>query len=377
VKKRKQTAALLTRPGGPAARSPNAWVRFWFGAVDPAGLHALRILAGLLFLAWLLSFAGQQQAMFGLGGWFDRQAYLEMGRLPGGPPQPLGWSVLYLTGDRSWMLTAIYLSALAVFVLFTLGLFVRVTGILCWVAVVSFTTSLVIETAADYWLAMLAFYLMIGYLFLGKSQRQQSPVWRCLPASLRCSPAESNGEERGRETSVAANVALRLLQVHVALLLFTSGLHKLQFGDWWSGTAFWYPLHPPLETSLEELRAHIGDQAPWLTFLGVAAYATLAWQLAFPFFAWKRAWRPLLLLGGVLGWIGFAMVYGIPFAGPILLVACASYLSGEEWQSLFTLFGKIPGLRRPVAGPFGSAAHPWLGKPKHDAVRGGLERGNR
>jgi len=45
------------------------WVRFWFAAVDPVGLHCIRLLAGLLFVCWLLSFAGHQQALFGLNGW--------------------------------------------------------------------------------------------------------------------------------------------------------------------------------------------------------------------------------------------------------------------------------------------------------------------
>ena len=48
-----------------------AWERFWFSAVDPVGLHAVRLLAGLLFLVWLLSFAGHERAFFGLDGWFD------------------------------------------------------------------------------------------------------------------------------------------------------------------------------------------------------------------------------------------------------------------------------------------------------------------
>src|SRR5207253_5870469 len=95
----------------------------------------------------------------------------------------------------------------------------------------------------------------------------------------------------GERGSVAANLALRLLQVHFAIVMVSSGLHKLQFGEWWSGAAFWYPLHPPFETTAEKARESVSNPTTYLTYLSVAAYATLAWQLAFPVFAWRPRWR--------------------------------------------------------------------------------------
>src|SRR5262249_20889458 len=82
-------------PAAPETGLVGAWVNFWFAAVDPVGLHALRALAGLLFLFWLLPFAGDHQALFGLGGWFDATAYREASRLGDLPPHMFGWSVLY------------------------------------------------------------------------------------------------------------------------------------------------------------------------------------------------------------------------------------------------------------------------------------------
>ena len=60
------------------------WSRFWFLPIDPIGLHGLRTFAGLLVLAWLLGFAGRHDALFGLEGWFDLQAYRESGSLGNG-----------------------------------------------------------------------------------------------------------------------------------------------------------------------------------------------------------------------------------------------------------------------------------------------------
>jgi hypothetical protein len=113
----------------------------------------------------------------------------------------------------------------------------------------------------------------------------------------------------------------------------TSGLHKLQFGDWWSGAALFYPLHTPFEMSAERLRALAQNRDLLLFFLSVAQYAMLAWQLAFPVFAWRPRWRWLLLAGGVLGWVGCVLIYGEPVFGPFYLIGCLSFLTPAEWQA--------------------------------------------
>ena len=66
----------------PSRTARRSWVDFWFSPIDPRGMHGIRVLAGVLFIAWLLPFAGQLDAMFGLDGWFDQQAYRDAARLP-------------------------------------------------------------------------------------------------------------------------------------------------------------------------------------------------------------------------------------------------------------------------------------------------------
>src|SRR5262249_21690501 len=99
--KRAGTRSLvLSDPPAPANHQSLAqrWVSFWFNPIDPVGLHALRVACGLLFLLWLLPLAGNVAELFGLYGWFDVYAYPEAARLPGGPPVPFGWSILYAVG---------------------------------------------------------------------------------------------------------------------------------------------------------------------------------------------------------------------------------------------------------------------------------------
>jgi hypothetical protein len=306
-------------------------VRFWFAAIDPLGLHAVRLLAGLLFLAWLLAFAGNQEAFFGLGGWFDRQAYLEASRLPGGTPAPVSWSVLYLAGTDSTILSVLYWLSVAVVALFTLGVWPRLTGVLTWVVVASFTANPAIAYDADSLLVVLAFYLMIGYLLLGLLDGSQPPLARLLGPLVVWIPGRR--AEPPRE-SVAANLALRLLQVHVALVLCVSGLHKLQFSEWWGGVNFWYALYPPLETTVAQAREHMGHARAYLSVLSLGAYLALAWQIGFPLFAWRPRWRAVLLGGAAAGWLATALLYHLPLFGPAFFIGALCFLSPAEWRRL-------------------------------------------
>jgi hypothetical protein len=324
-----------------------SWLQFWFTPVDPVGLHAVRFLAGVLFIFWLLPFAGNLDAFFGPDGWLDLQAIAEMrtqsatGQLTAGPREMPGWSILDLAGGDPTLLTVVYGLCLGVLVLFTLGLWTRLTSVLTWVIVVSFMANPAIAFDADFLLVMLAFYLMVGYVLLGLRTQRLSGASLLLGSRATWLLGHSSA---GAVRSTAANLALRLLQVHLALILFLSGLHKLQFGEWWRGVALWYPLHPAFETSIVSARASALVSFFYLALLSLVGYGVLAWQIGFPFFAWRRGWgwRGLLLSGAVLGWLGCSFVYRLPLYGPALFIGSISFLSAVEWHTLLGWLGKVP-----------------------------------
>lgn len=327
---------------GESPRLLQRWIDFWFSPVHPVELHTLRFLAGLLFAFWVLSMAGNQTAFFGLRGWVDRdsarelaKAFVQDGRdLEGGANVPEAfrwgsWSAFYLFRSNPAWVNILYWISIVVFLLFAVGLWTRITSVLTWVLVVSFVANPLTRLDAEPLLGMLAFYLMIGYLLLGQWSQHVSLYDRILGSNQTL--LFGRGEQ---PLSVAANVAIRLLQVHFALAVVVSGLHKLQIGDWWSGVAFWYPLHPPFQTTLESLRAERANAASTFFFLSLAQYLMLAWQLSFPFFAWRKSWRIVLLGGSLIGWIGCIAIYKQPLFGPIYCIGVLSYLTPAEWLGI-------------------------------------------
>jgi hypothetical protein len=356
----------------PAARPLSGWTKFWFTPADPLGLHVVRLLTGLLLLAWLLPLAGDVDSLFGLHGWFDRQAYAETARLPNGPPKPVSWSLLYLCGANPAALHVAFWASVGVLVLYTLGVGTRLTGVLVWLIVVSFTANPAFDDEADPLLLLLTFYVMIGYLLLEVRNGRLLGSWRTFPLGW-----SGRVRQAVPGPSLGANLALRLIQVHLAVIVVTSGLHKLQFGDWWAGVAYWFTLHPPLETTIAGVQAEARSSPNSLYLLNAAAYLTLFWQIGFPLFAWRRGWWRVLLLGGaVVGWIGTAVMYRMPLFGPAVLIGCLAYVSPEGWRTLGARLGGIATLLRRSSWAAGERQRPAISAPKtrqtgpHAPVRG-------
>jgi hypothetical protein len=328
------------------------WNRFWFAPQDAFGLHLVRVLTGLVLLAWLLPLSGHVQALFGLQGWFDRQAYLEAARLGATEvPKPIGWSLLYLAGANDTALMAMYWGAIAILVLFTLGVATRLTAVGAWLVVVSFTATPLFDEEVDPLLHLLTLYLALGYLLLGLYNGKLTWMERIFgPKSAMLFGRLLGRKNDASPPSVAANVAVRLIQVHFAVMIVTSGLTKLQVGEWWAGVPHWFLLYPPLETTTARAREHLRDVEWFLSQLNVMAYATLAWQIFFPTFAWRGGWYRLLLLGGaVAGWIGLATLYKLPLFGPAFAIGCLAFISGREWGILGRALQRFSPLKRLAA----------------------------
>jgi hypothetical protein len=196
---------------------------------------------------------------------------------------------------------------------------------------------------------MLAFYLMLGHLFLGLRTPSQPPLALVLGPTRETFLLGRLWLKRrvSLPPSVASNLALRLLQVHFAIAMMASGLHKLQTSAWWSGLAPWFYLHPPFHSTLAEIRTYAPpDAEAYLNAFSLVSYAVLAWQIGFAAFAWRLRLRWLLLGGAAFGWLLTAMALQMPLVGPLIFVICLAYVTPMEWRWVGRLLGRFPLLDR-------------------------------
>ena len=322
------------------------WTRFWFAPSDPIAFKTMRTLTGGLVALWLLSLIGSQTALFGAQGWLDLRGYA-VGReqrlmdaagvaMPvQGWADPLRldsrlvipeWSPLYWATSPA-LVHAFYFGGIAAAALFALGIAPRITGVLNWLTVATFTANPILSSyGGESLLLMISFYLMVGQLLIGAE------------AGKALTPGFWLGNE-APEKSAAANFALRLIQVHFAILVTATAFCKLQTYYWWEGIGLWFLYRPADQLTYEqvtELRGSPSSVRLEFGLLGLLGYATIAWQLCFPFYAWKKP--AVVGGGGILGLLGCWFLYRLPMFGPTFLLACFAFIPACGWR---TAIGRI------------------------------------
>ena len=121
-----------------------------------------------------------------------------------------------------------YWLSMAVLAMFTLGLWTRATSILAFLVTVSYIYRVPAATfGLDQINAMLALYLAIG----PSGEALSIDRWRAV--------RRGQAPAGGPTPSAGANLALRLINVHMCVIYFFAGISKLQGEAWWNGEAMW------------------------------------------------------------------------------------------------------------------------------------------
>lgn len=321
------------RLGGAAARG---WNAFFFTPADPTALGLIRLVVGLLLLWSLAVYGLDLHAYFGSHGWDDP----EIVRVVHREQAPWAWSFWFVVPDG--LLWPVWAGCLVVAALFAAGLWSRVTAVLAWVIIVS--TARRVPTSLfgfDQILSSWAFYLAIT----GASGQAVS-LDRFLTRYRRARAAVARRRPDGRwlvppgvpAPSVSANLALRLIQLHLVLIYGMAGLAKLQGQGWWSGMAIWGVLASAefRQFDLTWLVAY-----PWL--LNLMTHGSLALEISYPVLVWIPVLRPLLLTGVVLLHLGIALVApGLTEFGLAMMAGNLAFVAGGWLRSL------VSGLDQPA-----------------------------
>ncbi|MFO0906154.1 MAG: HTTM domain-containing protein [Pirellulales bacterium] len=276
------------------------WDRFWFAPAAPHTLALIRILGGAMLFYTHLVWSFDLEAFLGRDAWLSRDAIRAI------VGSDYAWSYLwYLESPAA--LWAAHLAALAVFLLLTIGLWTRVVSVLAWIITVAYCHRL---QGALYGLdqvnAMLAMYLMVGPSGAVYSVDAWLRRRRGLPIAV---------------PTVSANIAVRLMQVHLSIVYLFGGISKLKGTMWWDGSAVWYAFANYEYQSID--MTWLGAY-PW--FIAVLTHVTVFWETFYPVLVWPRATRPIMLGMAVCVHGGIALCLGMPTFGLAMIIANAAFL---------------------------------------------------
>jgi hypothetical protein len=310
------------------------------------------------------------------------------------------WSIWFHVTDPNLMSLVQCGIVLSTF-LFMIGFCTRITSVLTWMGHLSYVHRSTYQLfGVDTMMTILLLYLMIGpsgaawsvdrriARWWSKARPHIINRWRAfwkLPplefapprplqqsietsmaarplSALEIAPARGS---RSPQPLVSANVAIRLLQVHVCFIYAAAGFSKLQGQSWWNGTAVWSTLanyeFAPMQFEIYNkfLRILGTNQLVFMGFLTVASYFTLAFEIGYAFLIWRKSLRWVVLgmaivLHGVIG-----LFMGLKTFSFIMLVMNMAFLTTEEanWAMGF-LSRKLRGRTSVPGRPSSEAAVP-------------------
>ena len=286
-----------------AGRVRDRWNTFWFRPEPTSTIAVVRIVFGFVATLWTLSQAPNLLAFYGPAG-----------VLPTAPPLAYGsWSLLALS-DSAPVLIALWAATLLGAVGVMIGFRTRLATILLLVGVMSFERrDPEILNAGDLLLRSLAFYL----LFAPAGEALSVDRWR-------------RARDRFWEFPLRAPWALRLMQIQLSVVYFSTLWWKLQGELWRDGSAVSYAL-----------RVHDIHRFPTPGFVTgsvvlteLLTFGTLLLELALAVLIWNRALRPWVLGCGVLLHlsIGFSIMVG--FFTMLMLTTYLAFVPPETARQL-------------------------------------------
>src|SRR5262249_39661752 len=148
--------------------------------------------------------------------------------------------------------------------------------------------------------------------------------------------------------SISANVALRLLQIHVCIIYLIAGVSKLQGASWWTGTAVWGTLcnfeFAPLNYELYVLflRKLSENRIVWELFMWTGSLFARFFEIGCVFLLWNSRPRWLSVPAAILlhGFIGMFM--GLATFSFMMLVMNMAFLSPAACLAIVRSFTGAP-----------------------------------
>jgi hypothetical protein len=301
-----------------SARAGEGWNQFWFAPSDPYTTSVMRILVGLVTCWWLGIWTLELEKLFGPAGWLPRDAMLQW---RGGR----GLSLLDYAGSSTtlWLVHAV---ALAAAVMFTIGLFTRITSVLTAVLLISYLwRAPLLYGEMELVLAMLTVYLCLGpcgaELSVDKCLAERNERQRLLLAH--------GSADAVPRFSSATTVSTRLIQIHLTAIFVAMALAKCRGATWWTGEAVWWLAARP-DSRLLDLTGLLAGK---LDLVNLWTHAIVVFEFAFAVLIWGRWTRPVMLALSLPLWLSIAALTGLVGYSLLMLVASLAFVSPQALRS--------------------------------------------
>ena len=345
--------------------------RFFFQPMDPTSLGLVRIATGILVVYLHLVYCIGLTDYLGPYAWVNR-AYTNYLRkdfplqAPSsnwkeGPMESDGaiyngqttWSIYFHVEDPKW-LWVIHSGFLLAMVLFTLGLWTRVTSVLTWIGSMMYIQRLQngmlfgLDTMTN--LGLL--YLMIApcgaalsldrWLFVRGERRRLGRQYVPRPP----------------EPLVSARFATRLMQMNFCLIYFAAGTSKLLGSSWWNGTApnrflLNYSFAPfDVPAYVWFIKWLVSHRWMWELNGALGVIGTLFLELGFPFLVWNRRMRWFMVSGSILFHTLIALLMGLVTFSLMMLALVLVFVPPEAVRQFVQSLGQQ--LRQLLSGRAGA-----------------------
>jgi hypothetical protein len=302
-----------------------AWNRFWFTPRLPHTLAFLRIATGAMLLYSHLVLASDLSSFLGDHAWVNNETARQ---LHDGAFGYSDWGRSYLWYISNPLLLCLH-HGLAVMVTAALavGLMTRLTAPAAWFLQLMYLHRMTGHLfGLDQIVTYLAMYLML------------SPCGSCysVDAWLRKKFADRRSRSRRLQwllpeatPSVAANIATRLMQIHLCVIYLFGGLSKARGAMWWDGTAMWYAVG-----NYEYQSMNMTWLADYPRLFTALTHVTLFWEVFYCALIWPRLTRPITLAVAVAVHGGIALFLGMITFGSMMIAANMIFVEPEVFRSL-------------------------------------------
>jgi hypothetical protein len=293
-----------------------SWNAFWYTPADPTLLAWIRVFTGLMLLYTHAVWGLALNDFYGPTSWLSPSLVRAI--------QADQYAYSFWFWVPTWGMWPAYALSMVILALFSLGLWTRVTSLLALAVAISYVNRVPGSLfGLDQINIMLTLYLCIA------------PCGQRLSLDRLMLKRRLGHTTPQPAPSISANMAQRLIQVHMCIIYLFAGIAKLQGSSWWNGEAMWRAFANLEYQSLDM------TWLAWHTWIiNLMSHTSVVWEVSFCVLVWKPLWRPIVLAFAIVLHVGIGACLGMWTFGLIMLVGCASFLPNELVRELTdVLFG--------------------------------------